>query len=225
MEIQLLNEMANGVDFTQEQIDSNDSRQANIGLAELGLLIVVGFFFLRWVYLSAKNAQSFSEDLMAYSPGWGAWGWYFVPFLNLVRPYQAMKEIFQFSEARSGERARDQPTPTLVNAWWGLWILSGVLGQAAFRLTLGAQSVDGLHPLRLDHDRRFRGGASYSISWVVGMVRGLAATQESRIIITESSVCPRMWRKRSTTEAVCVRCAVRIFRDPRMLIRCFANWE
>ena len=70
---------------------------------------------------------------MGFSPGWAV-GWYFIPFANLWKPYQAMKEIWQASA--SPEHWESEDRSWLLPLWWTLWIVSNLLSNAAFRLAL-----------------------------------------------------------------------------------------
>jgi len=83
----------------------------------------------RWIYLASSNAHAFGPD-MTITPGWAV-GWYFVPFANLVKPFQAMREIWHASHESSG--AYDERVPIL-GVWWGLWITSNILSNVAWRL-------------------------------------------------------------------------------------------
>ncbi|WP_116090987.1 DUF4328 domain-containing protein [Sphingomonas crusticola] len=100
-------------------------------LALLYLLILAATIILvgRWIYRASSNAHTLASDL-TIAPGWAV-GWFFVPFANLVRPFQAMKETWLASHYRTGH-GRD--APTLLSVWWGLWLLNNVLGQASFRI-------------------------------------------------------------------------------------------
>lgn len=71
-----------------------------------------------------------------------SYGYYFIPFLNLVLPYQAMKEIWQAS--RNPKDWRSEPGSPLLGWWWALWLISGLVGQILFRRTLRADSVEEL---------------------------------------------------------------------------------
>src|SRR3989338_3160625 len=62
-----------------------------------------------------------------------------VAFLRLVRPYRAMKEIWQASKNPDGWN--NEPAPPLLSWWWGLLLISGFLGQASLRLALRADDA------------------------------------------------------------------------------------
>ena len=78
--------------------------------------------FLKWVYQANLNCRGFGAQGMRYTPGWSV-VYYFIPFLNLFRPYQAMKEIWQVSTNPSDWKTQNDAS--LVNWWWALWLISG----------------------------------------------------------------------------------------------------
>ncbi len=127
--------------YTQEEADLNDARQGLVALLALGAFVVTGVAFLKWIYRANQNCRGFGATDMKFSPR-GSIGYYFVPFLNLVRPYQAMKEIWQVS--RQPATWQTEKVGSLVGNWWTLWILSGVSGQMVFRMSDKAKTVEGL---------------------------------------------------------------------------------
>ncbi|QYO65100.1 DUF4328 domain-containing protein [Leptolyngbya sp. 7M] len=50
----------------------------------VGIATIV--LFLVWLYRAHKNLFSLKPTHLDFSPGWAV-GWWFIPFLNLVRPY------------------------------------------------------------------------------------------------------------------------------------------
>lgn len=130
LEIQLLQQAASGVSITQAQAAANDSRQAVLGLLYLGSLLVTAVLFLRWVYLSNKNAHTLINGNMQSSPGWAV-GWFFIPIANLWKPYQAVREIFEASHPEKNKK--DTVRPEVVPAWWGLTLTNVALGRIFFR--------------------------------------------------------------------------------------------
>lgn len=95
-------------------------------LTALAAFIVVG----RWIYRASANAHAIGGGL-SITPGWAV-GWYFVPFANLVKPFEAMKETWLASHYGS-DWGRGDATD-LLNWWWGLWIVTNILANAAWRL-------------------------------------------------------------------------------------------
>src|SRR5215217_4319942 len=96
---------------------------------------------LMWIYRAAKVAKGFGPG-SDIKPGWAV-GWYFVPFANVWKPFEVMRLIWRISSKYAGA-ARTSETPGLLTAWWALWILSNILGNAAGRLSFGAEHVQAL---------------------------------------------------------------------------------
>ena len=121
--------------------EASDARQGLIGLAQIVISIVSGILILRWIHRANWNARALGARNMDFTPGWSI-GWYFVPFMNLWKPYMAMKEIWRASARPGGWQG--QIVPNLLGLWWFFWIVSSVLGNASFRLTMRAKAVDEL---------------------------------------------------------------------------------
>ena len=116
-QLDLLNRMRSGMKVTQGEVLANAAQQASIAFAALGLYIVTAITFGIWIVRAHKNLRAFGITDTTYTPGW-ALGWFFVPFLNLVRPFQAMKELWQASHA--GAEWSKSSSTKLVNSWWCL---------------------------------------------------------------------------------------------------------
>lgn len=127
--------------YTEAEAAANDSRQGLIGLGYLGVFIVTGIAFLKWIYRANLNCRGFGADGMKFTPGWSI-GYYFIPFLNLVRPYQSMKEIWQVSHSPTNWKS--QSGSALLGWWWALWLISNFLGQIVFRTSMNATTIEAL---------------------------------------------------------------------------------
>ncbi|HEX8178700.1 MAG TPA: DUF4328 domain-containing protein [Pyrinomonadaceae bacterium] len=111
------------------------------GLAVLNFLVYVTtiIFFLLWLYRAYSNLPALGARGLDGSPGWAV-GSFFIPFLNLVRPFQAVREIWRWS--KPGDSAAgigglsftaDTRAP-LVAWWWGFWIASNVASNIYWRI-------------------------------------------------------------------------------------------
>ena len=118
---------------------SNDLRQIVMGFAQAAAYGAAGVAILMWIYRANWNARQLGAKGMRFTPGWAV-GWFFVPFLNLWKPYEAMKEIWKASANPANWQA--ESVPLLLHAWWFLWAGSAVYSQIAFRLYLKAQTID-----------------------------------------------------------------------------------
>lgn len=109
MQYQLLSDFKLGI-YSSEALataaaESNDQRQKVIGLFQAGVAITTIILFAMWIYRANFNARSLGAQKMKFTPGWSV-GYYFIPFLNLWRPYQAMKEIWKASKTPHHGRAK-----------------------------------------------------------------------------------------------------------------------
>ena len=96
----------------------------------MAVALLSALFFLIWIYRAHRNLKALGATDLSYSPGWAVGG-FFVPILNIVRPYQVISEIWKASAYRA-RRSRGaswiyESTPVFVTAWWGLWLFSGFL--------------------------------------------------------------------------------------------------
>ena len=126
--------LGSGADWWQgpagvEELRSADALQLVNFLVLLSCLAIVG----RWIYRASVNAHAISSE-MTISPGWTI-GWYFVPFANLVKPFEAMREIWLASHESSGTYEESVP---LLRVWWGLWLITNMLSWIAFRMGEGS---------------------------------------------------------------------------------------
>jgi hypothetical protein len=118
--------------------------EAPIGIGDIvaipAFFALLACFFLvgRWIYRANANAHCLSAD-MTITPGWAV-GWFFVPFANLVMPYQAMKETWRESHEAAG--LFEEIESPILPWWWGLWIAGNVVANLAFMF--GGRAPDAL---------------------------------------------------------------------------------
>lgn len=152
---------------------------AIVALLTLPLYCATVIAFLMWVYRANSNARALGAEGMTYSPGWCC-GWFFIPVMNLFRPYQAVREIAQASNPRYGPADwRAASPPGVLGVWWGLWLLSNFLGQLEFRLAMRdepeletASSVVGVGTGLI--------GVALAVA-VIRVVRGIHRSQEAKV--------------------------------------------
>jgi hypothetical protein len=121
--LELLKQIQLG-NFTNAEIESNDLRQGILEASSflVGISSVVTFIF--WFRRAYNNLHQLSPSL-EYGEGWAAGAW-FIPFVNLVRPYKIMKELYVTSNKILIEKAENyQPLPStsIVNIWWLFYII------------------------------------------------------------------------------------------------------
>ena len=102
-QIVLLESLQNGDIISPDVISSNDHRQKAIAIFMLLLIIGTIITFIMWFFRAYKNLHILKIKLLQHSPGWAIGAW-FVPFLNLVRPFQIMNEIWENTQIYSQTR-------------------------------------------------------------------------------------------------------------------------
>ena len=131
-----------------EQPELNDATE-NITLydwvilSSLILLIVTYCVFSRWIWVASKNL--WDHMVLNYSPASNIW-WYAVPFMNLFKPFDAMREIWSKSVGADASyiganESHSVETPIYMKMWWAGWIISNLAANISFRLSMGQASV------------------------------------------------------------------------------------
>ena len=94
----------------------------------LTLWLVALVFWCMWVYRTYRNLPALGAQGLRYSPGWAV-GYYFIPVLNLFRPFQVMRETWRASDVRydGGTDWRALAAPAVVGWWWAAWLASLVV--------------------------------------------------------------------------------------------------
>lgn len=143
----LLSGIATGQSVSAGDAEANDARVQLVAILALFVFLATAVVFLLWIHRAHKNLAALGASQLDYSPGWAVGG-FFVPFLNLIRPFQVMREIWKasdpdvdFQNASSWQYSASSP---LIGLWWGTWILSGVLGRLVFSFSRDAKTVDAL---------------------------------------------------------------------------------
>lgn len=102
-----------------------------------GLIYLVAFIgsiisFSMFSHRAMKNLHIMGARSPEMSPGWTV-GWYFIPFANWWKPFQAMQQIWDGSEDVVSEAYKPAK---LIGVWWGCWVLTNILSNISFRMSL-----------------------------------------------------------------------------------------
>lgn len=136
-------------DGDMEQLTLGDLFEFLVAVATLFVFVALVVAFCVWLHRAAKNVPALgnAKSKVEYSPGWAV-GSYFVPFVNLVVPYKAAREIWEKSDpaVRTEEDfmfSAPSSAPALLLGWWIAWVASNVLNNLSWRLqsssTLGTR--------------------------------------------------------------------------------------
>lgn len=101
-----------------------------LGILELPLRVITAIFFLIWVYRTYNNLSALKARDLSFTPGWAV-GWWFIPFANLVKPFQIVREIINESDPdldnETGFLRAASETPIEVGFWWGTYLVGGFM--------------------------------------------------------------------------------------------------
>jgi hypothetical protein len=105
--------------------------------------------FMIWFYRSHKNLQAYNSMGLKYSPGWAV-GSFFVPILNLFRPYQIAQEIWTASDPQASTVGWKQSKLSIVVIFWWLSVILYyviIFSTMGFSVWIGIQSaMNGVEP-------------------------------------------------------------------------------
>ena len=97
-------------------------------------IIVVSIFSLVmtliWTFRASKNAAFMDLYPNRIRPGWAV-GWYFIPFANLWKPFEAIKEIWNSSF--SPALAPNAPATAAVGFWWAAHVSNNIFEMGLLR--------------------------------------------------------------------------------------------
>jgi hypothetical protein len=145
MQHSLLQHIASGGEVTAGEAALNDSRVQLIAILSLVAFVVSIVTFIQWFRRAYYNLHQSTGNL-AYSEGWAAGSW-FVPILNLFRPYQIMTELYSRTATLLSQK--DIPLKKYMDTqflgfWWGLWIVNNMVGNYTFRTSMKSETIDSM---------------------------------------------------------------------------------
>ncbi len=111
-----------------------------LGAGVIVSLLLGAVFFGMWMSRAAHNVRALGHTGFEISPGFGV-GSFFIPILNLWKPYQAMQDIWRASLANRNDSWLSTPSGDLVKGWWAAWLLFSFASNAAGRAELGGVDV------------------------------------------------------------------------------------
>ncbi len=92
LELELLEKISAGGNYTDEQLESNDLRQGVIGIAQVTATIILAFLFIMWFRRGYANAGRVSDRKLKHDDSWALWG-FIVPIISLWYPYTIASEL------------------------------------------------------------------------------------------------------------------------------------
>ena len=140
LQIALLENAQLGIAVTKEAASANDSRQAWVGLLYFCAWLATAILFLRWTYLTKRNADALGASGLKFTPGWSV-GYYFIPIMAFWKPYQALKETFQASHPDFRDDWECAPSPGVLPVWWTLFLIDSFVGREVAMTAFRAKTI------------------------------------------------------------------------------------
>lgn len=132
------NDFYDTYDQMMKEINDSDLRQSIMGILYIAVFVISGILILKWIHRMNHNARQLGGEHMQFTPGWSI-GYYFIPFVNLWKPYQAMVEIFNVS--KNPNNWSNETESFMLGVWWFLWIVNNILGRLIFRWSQDAEEI------------------------------------------------------------------------------------
>ncbi len=110
----LLARLAVGVQLHPGDVAANDARHRLVGLLKLAALLGTGIVWLAWLHRAYGNLGLVGSKRSRFPQGWAV-GYWLIPFVNLVRAYQTMKDLWLRSESLNDRDGYDNlPAPAFL---------------------------------------------------------------------------------------------------------------
>lgn len=120
MQIALLRETV----ITMDAAIANDARQRVISLSGTVIVLASIAVLLVWLFRAKKKLIAAGMVDAEYSPGFSV-GCFFIPLVNLVMPFQAVRELWKASQNPSDWKRC--PSSQIVGWWWAFWLLNAFI--------------------------------------------------------------------------------------------------
>lgn len=134
-EYSLIKKIAQGEEFLEESKLIFEIIDYSTLIISFILTLICAIFFIMWFRRAYYNLSQLVLNV-SYSDGWAAGVW-FVPIVNLFRPYQMMKELYEKTESlfiKRNIKFESDFKSNSVLIWWIFWIASYITENIIYRL-------------------------------------------------------------------------------------------
>jgi hypothetical protein len=129
---------ANSGEFVSaNQLELNEILHSASAIFSTFVLLLCIPFFLMWFYNAYRNVELVMPGRTEYHPKMAVWNW-FIPFLNLYRPYKMAIEIWEDTQRAIAKKKADykiDPKDDFILIWWITFLISGFFGNVLTFLT------------------------------------------------------------------------------------------
>jgi hypothetical protein len=141
--IGLLHRVQAGVYVSQAQ--GEDADNALGAVTSIGVLVFIAtvVVWCLWQHRAQRNVVELTAGGLGFTPGWAV-GWWFIPLANLVKPFQAVRELWKASHG--GDTWRHTSTWPVIGLWWAFWLVGNIhlwFGSNEFGFGFGVGNIGG----------------------------------------------------------------------------------
>ena len=123
-ELDLLERVQGGGSVGVAEAQASDARVGAVAVSVTIAFVATVIAWCMWQHRAHKNLHAAGRRGLRFTPGWGV-GWWFVPFANLGKPFQAVRELHKGSDPDSHDDTWDvRKTWPVLSLWWSVWIVS-----------------------------------------------------------------------------------------------------
>lgn len=141
------------ISFSEEVAGAED-RSAGFTLAVVVLLLVLAFIFSLFTHRASRNLLPLKAEGQRFSPEWAVASFY-VPLVNLLRPFQVFVELFggsgPYRPGDDGRAWRQSMPPAIVILWWMALLASIGLNPVVLGFVLGEETLADARTAALAH--------------------------------------------------------------------------
>lgn len=104
--------------------ESSDTRVGVWDIVTFLFQIPTALTLLMWLHTAYGNLRRVGTGYTKQTPGWAV-GYWFIPVLNIFRPYQIVKELsIRSADGNARVDREGDPGPTSVTLWWTAYFVS-----------------------------------------------------------------------------------------------------
>ena len=158
--------------------ETYDSLDVILSLSPLAMTAITGTLFITWLWAAYRSDQV-DPVRLTHGTGWTVGVW-FVPFLNLVRPYRLVSDLRAGIRSGLGDE-RPDPRPHSVAWWWGSYLVMVISDTAVGRLSGSVQTAT-------EEDAFFQAWRAYGWATIVNGVATAVAAYLAYLLVTRLSM-------------------------------------
>ena len=122
-----------------------DAVSIPLAVAYFVLFFVCVLAYAMFYHRCMNNLHAEGAEDATTSPGW-VWGYFFIPFVNLVKPIDAIMQIWRGSAHLTGGNPK---IPATIGWWWASWLGGNFVGTIAGRMSDYSMDENGIENFEL----------------------------------------------------------------------------